>query len=132
VSSVYAQGDLGGARELEERVLEARRRLLGAGHPATLTAMANLAETVQSQGDLGGARELQVQVLEASRVRRDDLSNNKVVRPPASSTRGRRFPRRCVCICIVAHFSGLDQPELRFPGPAGDHKGEPDQNEHQE
>ena len=40
------QGDLAGARALQEQVLEARRRVLGEEHPDTLTSMNNLAETL--------------------------------------------------------------------------------------
>ena len=58
---------MAGARQQEEQVLEARRRLLGEEHPATLTARLNLAQTLYAQGDLAGARQHQEQVLEASR-----------------------------------------------------------------
>ncbi len=64
---LWAQGELGGARELQERVLEERRELLGDQHPHTLTAMNNLAGTLWAQGELGGARELQERVLEERR-----------------------------------------------------------------
>ncbi|MCP4655318.1 MAG: tetratricopeptide repeat protein, partial [bacterium] len=63
--TLSAQGDLAGARQLQEQVLEARERLLGADHPDTLTARNNLAATLYAQGDLAGARQLQEQVLEA-------------------------------------------------------------------
>jgi hypothetical protein len=59
------QGDLAGARQLEERALEARGRLLGKEHPDTLTAMSDLARRLQMQGDLAEARQLQKQVLDA-------------------------------------------------------------------
>jgi hypothetical protein len=65
--TVYAQGDLPGARKLEEQVLEARERLLGKEHPDTLMAMNNLAVTLYAQGELAGARKLQKQVLEGRR-----------------------------------------------------------------
>ena len=55
------------ARELQERVLEAHRRVLGEEHPETLTSMTNLAVTLGAQGDHAGARELQERVLEAHR-----------------------------------------------------------------
>ena len=43
--TLWAQGDLSGARELQEQVLEFQRRLLGAEHPETLRTMSNLART---------------------------------------------------------------------------------------
>jgi Flp pilus assembly protein TadD len=61
----YERGEYSGARQLYEQVLEARARLLGKEHPDTLTAMNNLAGTLEAQGDLAGARKLQEQVLEA-------------------------------------------------------------------
>ena len=61
------QGDLGEAREFQERVLEGCRRVSGEEHPNTLTSMNNLASTLQAQGDLRGARELEEQVLEVRR-----------------------------------------------------------------
>ena len=63
--SLKTQGDLDGARELQERVVEARRRILGRDHPQTLISMNNLAATLRAQGDLDGAHELQEQTLEA-------------------------------------------------------------------
>ena len=48
-------------------MLEVRRRTLGEEHPDTLTAMANLAESLWSLGDAEAARELQEQTLEARR-----------------------------------------------------------------
>jgi hypothetical protein len=44
-------------------VLDARTRLLGPEHPDTLTAMSNLASSLQSMGDLPGARELEERVV---------------------------------------------------------------------
>ena len=66
-STLRNQGDLAGARKLEEAVLEARRRVQGEEHPDTLTSMNNLASTLGNQGDLAGARKLQEAVLEARR-----------------------------------------------------------------
>jgi cellulose biosynthesis protein BcsQ len=51
---------------LQQRILEMRRKLQGEDHPATLTAMCNLAQTLKAQGDPEAWR-LQEQVLEASR-----------------------------------------------------------------
>jgi hypothetical protein len=61
------RGDYASARKLREQVLEARRRLLGEEHPATLRARNNLAQTLKAQGDLAGARKLEEQALEAFR-----------------------------------------------------------------
>ena len=61
--TLQGQGDLPGARALEEQVLAVRRRVQGDEHPETLTAMSNLAGTLQDQGDLAGARAFEEQVL---------------------------------------------------------------------
>jgi hypothetical protein len=63
----YAQGDLAGARRLQEEVLAERRRVLGQEHRDTLAAMNNLAATLSSEGDLAGAGLLQEEVLETRR-----------------------------------------------------------------
>ena len=65
--TLRAQGDLPGARALQEKVLEALRRVLGEAHPDTLTSMNSLAGTLRSQGDLPGARALEEKVLEVRR-----------------------------------------------------------------
>ncbi|KAF1347229.1 hypothetical protein EJ07DRAFT_143403, partial [Lizonia empirigonia] len=49
-SVLWSQGQFADAETLETRVMEARKRVLGDGHPDTLTAMANLAFTLRSQG----------------------------------------------------------------------------------
>ena len=61
--TLSAQGDLAGARALQEQVLSIDRRVLGEEHPSTLTSMNTLATTLLAQGDLAGARALQEQVL---------------------------------------------------------------------
>ena len=61
------QGELDGARELQEKVLNVSHRVLGPEHPLTWTAMSNLAATLCDQGELGAARELQEKVLNVSR-----------------------------------------------------------------
>ena len=63
----FYRGDLRSARSLEEQVLAASRRLLGAEHPTTLSTMNNLAATLRAQGDLDGARALHEQTLAARR-----------------------------------------------------------------
>jgi hypothetical protein len=57
--TLYAEGDLDGARALQERALDVRRQVLGDDHPHTLTAMNDLGVTLHAQGNLGGARDLQ-------------------------------------------------------------------------
>ncbi|MBS4095384.1 MAG: tetratricopeptide repeat protein, partial [Sulfuricella sp.] len=63
-STLRAQGDLSGARVLDEMALGIRRRVLGEEHPDTLTAMNNLAGTLKEQGELPGARVLQEKTLD--------------------------------------------------------------------
>ncbi|MGA7178505.1 MAG: tetratricopeptide repeat protein [Thiobacillaceae bacterium] len=65
--TLRAQGDLPGARALQETVLEVSRRVLGEAHPDTLTSMSDLAATLWNQGDLPGARALEEKVLEVRR-----------------------------------------------------------------
>jgi tetratricopeptide (TPR) repeat protein len=65
--TLRAQGDLEGARKINEQVLEISRRTLGEEHPVTLNTMNNLAEQLRAQGDLEGARKIHEQVLETSR-----------------------------------------------------------------
>jgi hypothetical protein len=62
--TLRAQGNLNGARELHERVLEVSRRIQGEEHPETLASMSNLANTLSAQGNLNGARKLHEHVLE--------------------------------------------------------------------
>ncbi|MDP1984472.1 MAG: FxSxx-COOH system tetratricopeptide repeat protein, partial [Sulfuritalea sp.] len=57
-NTLYAQGDLAGALELQKSALATRRRVLGEEHPDTLSSMNNLAGTLHAQGDLAGALEL--------------------------------------------------------------------------
>jgi tetratricopeptide (TPR) repeat protein len=47
-----------------ERVLKARRRLLGEEHPDTLSSMNSLAETFRALGNMAGAREMGERVLQ--------------------------------------------------------------------
>ena len=61
----WAQGHYAGGRQLEQRVLEVRKRVLGEEHPDTLRSMNDLASILQEQGDYAGARQLQESVLEA-------------------------------------------------------------------
>ena len=60
----FDRGDYAGARELQQRILEIYRRLFGENHPDTVTAMNNLATTLNAVGALAEARQL----LEAAAV----------------------------------------------------------------
>jgi tetratricopeptide (TPR) repeat protein len=61
---LQAQGDVTGARDLYQQVLDAQQRLLGPEHPSTLGTMNNLAALLFELGDLSHARNLFEQVLE--------------------------------------------------------------------
>jgi Tetratricopeptide repeat/Restriction endonuclease len=58
-ATLQQQGNLTGARLLQEKTLDICRRVLGEDHPAIFPAMSNLAATLSYQGDLPGARLLQ-------------------------------------------------------------------------
>jgi tetratricopeptide (TPR) repeat protein len=64
---LWKEGRWKEAEELQVKVLEASRRVLGEEHPDTIRAMANLAATYRDQGRSKEAEEPQVKVLEASR-----------------------------------------------------------------
>ena len=104
-------GDLTGARTLQEQVVGgAPRRVLGDEHPATLSALNNLASTLQTLGDLHGARQIQTQVVEQSRLVLGEehpatltaLNNLALTLAALGDNRGaceplpRRWPRRVV------------------------------------
>jgi tetratricopeptide (TPR) repeat protein len=65
-SAEYASstGAYADAKKMEERSLQARRNVLGEGHPDTLTSMGNLAGTYSKQGRWEEAEKLQVEVME--------------------------------------------------------------------
>ena len=79
--TLRAQGDLEGARKLQEETLEIQRRVLGPEHHSTLTSMSNLALMLRDQGDLEGARKLQEETLEIG---------CRALRPDHASTPPRR------------------------------------------
>lgn len=62
-----SQGDLRGARALQDAVLQIQYRVLGQEHPSTLVSMNNLAGTLLAQGDLLGAHQLQSTVFQIQR-----------------------------------------------------------------
>ena len=63
-NSLYALGDLTGARALQEKVLDVFSRTLPDGHPNLQKARSFLAATLYKLGDLTAAKVLQEQVLE--------------------------------------------------------------------
>jgi hypothetical protein len=66
LASTYGnQGQWKEAEKLHVQVMEASKRLLGAGHPDTLRSMNNLALTYRDQAQWKEAEKLQVQVMEA-------------------------------------------------------------------
>ncbi|KAH8701409.1 kinesin light chain [Phaeosphaeriaceae sp. PMI808] len=64
--TLYSDGRYNEAEELEVRVMETRKRVLGEEHPDTLSSMANLASTYRNQGRWKEAEELEVRVMETS------------------------------------------------------------------
>jgi tetratricopeptide (TPR) repeat protein len=60
-------GDLAGARELGEEVMEARIRSLGKQHPDTVEAINSLAITLRNQGELDRAELLHAEALAIAR-----------------------------------------------------------------
>jgi len=77
LASTYRnQGGWKEAEELEVRVMETFKRVLGEEHSDTLTSMANLASTYRSQGRWDAAEELSVQLME---TRKKKLLDNGIV-----------------------------------------------------
>ena len=66
--------------ELKEKVLEARKRILGDEHPNTLNSMNNLASSYSELGRRQEAVELEEKVLEASRRTLGDEHPSTLVR----------------------------------------------------
>jgi hypothetical protein len=62
-TTLQGQGNLKGAREIQQQTLAIEQRTLGEEHPSTLATACNLATTLLGQGDLAGARELQQHTL---------------------------------------------------------------------
>ncbi|KAL8290753.1 hypothetical protein RB597_008822 [Gaeumannomyces tritici] len=67
--TLYAQGRLQKAEELQVEVLEAGKAKFGADHFITMGSMADLASTYYAQGRLEEAEQLEVKVLEASKAK---------------------------------------------------------------
>ena len=57
-------GDLSNAEQLQVKVMEMRKKLLGAEHPDTITSIANIASTYWKQGRWNEAEKLEVEVME--------------------------------------------------------------------
>jgi Tetratricopeptide repeat len=65
LASIYAdRGRRTEAEELNTKLIEIRKRILGQEHPVTLTSMTNFARSDWSQGRLKETEELQMQVVE--------------------------------------------------------------------
>ena len=65
LADVYSEGGhWKKAEELQVKVMETRKRVLGKDHPDTLTSIADLALIFQSQGQWNKAEELEVKVIE--------------------------------------------------------------------
>lgn len=62
-NALTALGKNNEAKAIDERVLAERVRLLGAGHPESLSSMANLAVSLSEVGDIAGALELERRVV---------------------------------------------------------------------
>ena len=60
-------GDLKSAELLEIKVMEMRKKLLGAEHPDTVISMANLADTYRKQGRWNEAEQLLIQVMDMTK-----------------------------------------------------------------
>ena len=60
-------GNLDQAASMEEKILEATKRILGDEHPQTLSAMTNLVITLERQGKLDQAETMGEEILEASK-----------------------------------------------------------------
>ena len=60
-------GDFNNAEQLHLQVMEMRKKLLGAEHPDTLTAMGNIASTYESQGRWNEAEKLEIQVMDMTK-----------------------------------------------------------------
>ena len=66
LASIYCDlGKYKEAEELEIQVLDARNRLLGEEHPATILAMGNLESTYSNLGKHTAAEKLNIQVLDS-------------------------------------------------------------------
>ena len=84
-ATLCSQGDLDGARQLQEYVYDTTRRVLGDEHPDILKYGNNLAETLRSQGDLDGARQLQEYVYDAIRGVLGDEHRDTLMSKPTTS-----------------------------------------------
>jgi hypothetical protein len=62
-STLMNQGDLAGALVLQEKVLEARRRVLGEMHMDTLSAVRNLGTLLNEMGETERAFELMIEAV---------------------------------------------------------------------
>jgi tetratricopeptide (TPR) repeat protein len=70
-TSLWAAGDLRGARAQIERALEIRERLLGPSDPRTIATLSGLGSLLHAQGDLAGAQATLQRALQLSEATAD-------------------------------------------------------------
>jgi hypothetical protein len=81
LASIYRnQGRWKEAEELEVRVMETRKKMLGEEHSSTLTSRANLASIYRNQGRWKEAEELEVRVMETRKWVLDDAAHTEQLR----------------------------------------------------
>jgi hypothetical protein len=90
--TLKAQGDLPGARKIEEQVLDVRRRVLGAEHPDTVTAAWNLFCTLSDLKDEEAAKQVFTAYLVPLR-QRDPATLSADLRELQSMLQGQSEPR---------------------------------------
>ena len=92
---VYRElGNLTGARDEDQRVLDTFRQIFGESHPSTIIAMTNLASDLALLGEVRRAREMGERALELSReIRGPNHHATLAVASNLSSTAGQMAMR---------------------------------------
>ncbi|KAH6972236.1 P-loop containing nucleoside triphosphate hydrolase protein [Ilyonectria sp. MPI-CAGE-AT-0026] len=76
---LYDCGGWRGMEQVDVRVLDLRREVLGAKYPDTIRAMGNLASTYHEQGRYNKAEEIKVKVLEQQRERERERERERCI-----------------------------------------------------
>jgi tetratricopeptide (TPR) repeat protein len=76
-TTLKARGNLEGAREIQEEVLEILQQVRGPEHPDTFIAMNNLAETLMAQGELDEACKIQENILKTVQEKKLELRRHE-------------------------------------------------------